>query len=184
MMRGGLSLLLLSALLGCGGPRVKEPQALIDHSAWRLLEPSEDPFIAEKPAGAECRTEAHGPELLGGEMTLGIDTQDCGYISVAQPALHEIKTGDVLHLRLWHFELTSLQPSQSVAAIAVDGQVIFERSIPIPAESGLESPYWEATLDTPKGAQIVFHLRNHGTNSYSLIELTRGGEVPKTLSFN
>ena len=159
-------------------PRIKEPASLIDHAAWRALEPSEDPFIDKMPQDASCLVEAHGQEQLGGEDSYGIDTQDCGYITLGQPALVEIDEGDVLHMRLWHFELTAREEATSTIVVALDGQTTFERSIPIPADSGLEVPYWKATQDAPAGTQIQFHLRNHGTNSYSLIELVRGGEIP------
>ncbi|MCS6760404.1 MAG: hypothetical protein MO852_16865 [Candidatus Devosia euplotis] len=164
---------LLLLVVGCGGPRVEE--AVVDLMAFEVVSgQSDDPFRAFDDGG--CANPSTGFELFGGEPSFGIDAVDCAYVTVAQPTLTSIAEGDPLRFRLWHFELTAPGASSATVALALDGRVVHELYLPIPGPSGLDVPRFSAPFEVAAGAPLHFHVRNHGSNSYSLLEITVGGE--------
>lgn len=136
-----------------------------------------DPFSATN-IDPTCDLASTGYELFGGEPSFGIDTERCGYVTVEQPARTNIEAGDLLHYRLWHFELRAAEPATARIAFALDRRTVHELELAIPGPSGLDAPYFEAPFDVSEGAPVHFHLQNHGSNSYALLELTVGGVAP------
>ena len=54
---------------------------------------------------------------------------------------------------------------------AVGGELALDYSVFIPsAESQFPSATWTAQEDYPAGTQLLFHVDNHGSNEYMLIE--------------
>ncbi len=143
----------------------------MDPSLWTLTAEADDPF-SDRPASFTCADDAWGAELIGPEMSLHLDTEDCAYLTVQQPSLMEIREGDLLFLRLWHYELTSSDGGEGHAALMTGAGLLWEEYIPIPAESGMSAPEWEADVNLPEGEIIWFHLHNHGSNSWNLIEVS------------
>lgn len=170
-------LLALLALLGlstaCEPPRPRV--ALVDHERWVITAAHEDPFD-DRPAEATCDPEAVQPNVLGLEAVLDIETWRCGYVTVVQPSLHEIRAGDRIRVRLWHYTLTAQEPAEAHAAVRIGALLPFDVRIPIPTSGGLLLEDWIAPEDAPAGTPIYFHLHNHGANSFDLIEVSGGGE--------
>ena len=149
---------------------------MITAEGWSEVPLAEDPYAAFHPGANACPPTAYGVEDLGGENSLYINAQDCAYLTVTQPAAVEVDEGDPLHLRIWHFQLVALNAATATLTLTIDGNAVLEERIPIPSESDLINPELTADFESPRGAPIIFHVRNHGTNSYNLIELSRGGE--------
>lgn len=163
----------LFALIGCNGP--KEPASLVSVTEWKKVDLAEDPYADRYPGDGACPETSYQVEALGAEMSLGVDGQNCAYLTVSQPALVEVDEGDLLHVRLWHYDLRGLQASTATLALTIGGEVILQRYIPIPADSELITQDLDAAFATPAGAPVIFHVENHGSNSYNLIEVRRGG---------
>lgn len=144
---------------------------LVIHEFWST--PTEDPFD-DRPADAGCNRAGIMPELLAEEPVFSVDTGFCGYITVAQPTLREIAAGQSIKVRLWHFELSAPMPAQAHAAVLVDGLHVLDELIPIPSPGGLLVRELVAPRAIPKGASVYFHLHNHGSNSWSLVEVSAG----------
>ena len=169
-------LLLVIALFACGP---KERASLIAAENWTAVPLSEDPYASFHPGTNACPPTGYGLEDLGGENSLYIDAQDCAYLTVAQPAAVEVDEGDRIRVRIWHFALVALDAATATIAMTVNGHSVFEAFVPIPSEGALlpdPNLRMEADFESDAGAPVLFHLRNHGTNSYNLIELSRGGE--------
>jgi hypothetical protein len=82
-----------------------------------------------------------------------------------------------VHVRLWHYELTNVDgASEAHAALAIAGRTLWEQATPIPSASELIRPYLPLEEDLEEGTPIQFHIRNHGSNTWNLIELSVGGE--------
>jgi hypothetical protein len=155
-------------------------RALIDHQKWTVLSDSEDPFIANKPQAEPCVAEAFGYELFAEEPSFTVRSQGCAYITVAQPVVTSCCAGETVHLRFWHYNLSNIDgASEAVAAVALDGQTIWEETFPIPSPSGLSAPYIELESELAEGTRMEFHLRNHGMNSWNLIEVSAGATPPE-----
>jgi len=156
--------------LGCAEPRA--PGELVDPEAWSYVDAGRDPF-SDRPADPQCGDDAWGPELMGPEMSLGIDTESCHYLVVRQPALAEVLEGDMLFMRLWHFELTaSVDAVEAVAALWAGGREIWRGGEEIPSESAMLAPEWGAPVDIPEGDDVYFRISNHGSNAWNLLELS------------
>jgi hypothetical protein len=166
--------LMLWLLSACGA---KDEAPLVTDDRFIEVEASADPFLAGR-SFPRCEATTFGPELLGGERSFGVNGIDCAYVTVGQPALVEVDEGDLLHVRFWHFALLGLDTATATVVLTVGGHPVMERFIPIPAESELFAPYFEAEFSTGAGAPVLFHVENHGSNSYNLVELTRGGDRP------
>jgi hypothetical protein len=83
-----------------------------------------------------------------------------------------VVAGDKLQLRIWHFELTAPEAAEAHIAVTLAGTSLFDKRYPIPSGSGLDAPVVEVAADADQGSPIVFHVHNHGDNSFSLIEMS------------
>ncbi len=160
------------ALAACGGEPavVPDPVLLVDPNAWTLVAPTDDPF--EPPAEVTCDEDAWGPDDFGGELAFDVDTWSCDWLTVEQPLLAPIAARDALTVRLWHFELVYTDSAFANLALEVDGELVWQRAEPIPKDSELLWDVWEAQRPAPAGSQVVFHVDNHGANSYHLLEFS------------
>lgn len=77
---------------------------------------------------------------------------------------------------VWHFALSAPRDGTAQVALAIAGETMFTTSIPIPAESGLDTFEWVAPRALPAGSPVVFSVQNHGANSWHLIDVERAAE--------
>lgn len=168
----GLITAALLLLGSCGEPRPTGKRYLIDQYKWVNQEvPSE--YYGDPPEEFICDTELGTvTEDLGGEMVYSVYTQYCSWVTVAQPSLSFISEGEEFYLRFWHSTLTAPMGATAHIVITIDGDVIWNNEFPIPYPSGLDVVTLLAPKDYPEGAQIVYHVDNHGNNEYALVELS------------
>ena len=160
------------ALGACGEPSPSGKRNLIDHFDWTLEEVASD-YYDPPPEDLECDTELGTvAEELGGEIVYSVYTQYCSYVTVTQPSLSSISAGEEFYVRFWHSTLTAPMGATAKVILLIDGDLIWNQEFPIPYPSGLDVVHIEATRDYPEGAQIVYHVDNHGNNEYSLVELS------------
>lgn len=130
-----------------------------------------DPFSDHRPASVECPPSAR---VVEGEA-FEIDTGACNYAVVRQVLAEPLLACEALTLTVAHFPLVALQPAEAHVAIAVGGETLWERTIPIPAP---ETGVFEVTLApeqlVPAGESLVVHLHNHGNNTWYLSSLRVG----------
>lgn len=142
-------------------------RSLVAPEAWAPTEAAEDPFADERPDPVEC--------ALGWAVETGafeVDTELCLYGAFVQPSLAEIRAGETIELVVLHDALYASQPATAHLAIALGDRIAWETTLPIPSEPGLLRPSWTATADMAAGTAVHFHVHNHGTNNYRLIDLT------------
>ncbi len=171
MVLGPLMGLFISIVAACGCPH--EPGPLATPDEWMQVAADADPF-SDRLAQVDCEGGAFGPEDFGGERAFSVDTADCNYITITQPAARSVCAGEQLKVRLWHFELTG-PPGEGHIALAVNEGIVWEQSVAIPSDSELLVPRFEVG-DIIQGDPLHFHVHNHGANSYSLIEVTVDNE--------
>jgi len=165
-------LTLLYGPLGCrGATPPREPGPLVAPDAWEWVDAAEDPF-SDRPSAVSCDEGAWLMEAIGPDDSLSVDTTDCDYLAVRQPALLDVEPGDELFVRLWHYDLSAGADAEAHAALWFGGALSWEDRVPIPSESGMLAPEWAAEVAVSAGEDIYFHLHNHGANSYNLIEVS------------
>lgn len=172
-----LSLILLA--LGCGdapeppdtdmidAPTPPPTGALIDPMAWREAG-ALDPFPDHRPREVRCD---RGSVLLDPGF-LDVSTESCDYVLITQPLLRGLRAGEVIEIESGHLILFNPDGDASGhMALGIDGQLIWEREVLIPA--GAQVYFDSVTLaqDFPAGAQLTLHLHNHGANEWRLYDV-------------
>jgi hypothetical protein len=149
--------------------------SLVSPAHWQLLDAGEDPF-QDRPALIDCLSGAVVAEDLGGEYVLGIETGFCNYMTALQATQRAVAVGEVIKVRLWHFELSAPDPAEAHAVLQIDGLRILDERIPIPAPGGLTVRMLRVERAIAAGAPVYFHLHNHGANSWALVEVSAGAD--------
>ncbi|MEZ4451729.1 MAG: hypothetical protein R3B09_19845 [Nannocystaceae bacterium] len=165
---------LLVTLVACdaAGPVDDDDAATValDPHGWIAVEADADPYAARRPDEVACAPgEGFVVEDYG---ALEVRTGSCNWLSVAQPAPIDLPAGTVVTLRLWAIELQAPEPAVATIAVAVDGESTWTREIPIPSPTELIVDRWALERPVEAGAPVVFHVDNHGANTYALVELS------------
>ena len=176
-MERGLGAAICAAALACGDPSGGRGVVdLIDNTAWVQVDAVDDVF-GDRPASITCPPGSTTIEVFAQyRETLDVDTDLCDYFTATQPLQADIRAGDTLVLEWYHFALTApVLPAEAHVALAIDGVVVFEETIDIPAPiSDFLRPQWIADADVAAGTPVDFHLHNHGDNSYGLLRFSAG----------
>jgi hypothetical protein len=141
--------------------------------AWAETPLADDPFAQLRPEDATCDATGHGPDDFGGEPSYEVDTGLCNYLSISQAALQALPAGTPVAFRVWHFDLEADldSPAQAYLALDIDGRVVYEHTVSIPATSELITGEFELQADVPLGARLTVHLHNHGANTWNVLSL-------------
>lgn len=130
-------------------------------------------------ATSTCIT-AYVPECLDSFTVLAVYTRVlsnpslglCDWITLTQPSLRDIRAGDRVEVRMRHSELTAPVPNEDARMTFVIGdQVVLDYTVLIPSPFRFPSVVWTAPADVPAGTPLLFHVDNHGSNEYMLIEV-------------
>lgn len=158
--------------LVCAPVAAGASRMLVDHDRWQLAPPEDDPWVEFRPADITCPDRARQPEDFLGTYAFGVLTADCPYTTVEQPAVADACKGETFYVWIWNYELTGPVGATAHLAVEVGGEVLWQADKPIPGPSGLVTERIVLDRDVPKGTPIRYHVRNHGSNSYELLELS------------
>lgn len=148
-----------------------EFEPLIEHSQWEQIESAaEDPLAAHRPSAIECGAAGWFEEIE--TETVEIDTNFCNYLALRQPSLAAITQGRAVRLGFYYFDLVAPESALAHLAIVVDGQLLWEQEVEIPGDAMVHALEFEAPHSAPVGAEVVFHLHNHGQNTWALQSLS------------
>lgn len=102
-----------------------------------------------------------------------MDTGWCNFLTVRQPARVDLRRDEVIDLKVWHFDLRAEDPAEATLGLAVEGEPVWEQTVPIPRDAGQVEALIELSRDVPAGAELQFHVDNHGDNQWILFRLER-----------
>jgi hypothetical protein len=142
--------------------------SLIDHELWAPLGTADDPLADHRPAEVDCKIAGWYIE----NEFLEIDTNFCNYLALGQPSLAAITEGQRVRLGFYHFDLVAPEPALAHIAMLADGELLWEQEIAIPGAAWVYEIEFEAPFSAPAGADLVFHLHNHGQNTWALQALS------------
>lgn len=146
---------------------------------WTFVPPDEDTMWPAPAGAATCTLDDIQVQSFGVDDAIEVDTRfGCGWATVSQPTLVDMKAGDDVQVRVFYFSQATFPTAQAEVAIALDGEIVAATLIDIPTSSGLYAPRFKLARDVPKGSTALFHVGNHGDNSWNLIELSRISEGP------
>ena len=95
----------------------------------------------------------------------------CNWITLEQPSLRTIRAGDQVEIRMRHNQLTAPVPGEAHMAFVIGDEIALDYEALIPSDFVFPSEVWTADKDYPAGTQLLFHVDNHGSNEYMLIEV-------------
>ena len=173
-----LTLVLLAGLVSCAEPagdpadRTPGDYPLVTPAAWTATPTASDPFATDTTEGSGCPSTTFGAEMFGAEEVFSVNGAGCAWLTVQQPLAHEVRPGDQLRVRLWNFSLTGPAGSAAHIALHAGDTPLWGVEVPIPAPSHLYVDTVVVNEALPAGTPVYFHVDNHGSNSYSLFEVT------------
>jgi hypothetical protein len=150
-----------------------ERKVLVDHDLWRLATVEEDPWRELRPADPSCDVTGRQAEDFAGQYSFGVDTALCSYTTVVQETLEDVCPGESILVWLWRFALTGPEGVNAHIAVQIGDELVFEDVVPIPNTSALKVESYPVAGFHPAGTPITFHVRNHGNNTYQLLEIAR-----------
>ena len=142
---------------------------LIDNSLWTVQNAAKDSLASHRPSEIDCPTTSSSVE----EGAVEIETGACNYYSVVQPLLADIKADDQLHLVLWHSQLRYDEPASAHVAMTVAGHRVWETEVSIPNSGQIFDITVDAGFSASAGAEVEFHLHNHGNNAWKLLSFEK-----------
>lgn len=160
--------------VGCGDggqPRDRDV-SLLSAAAWETLDPRDDAFAEHAPEVISCAPGA----IIFEAGTLDVNTDDCNYLFVGQRLAHRLAPGDRVVVESGHLVL--FDPAGAATghiAVAIDGHVLWERTVLIPARPAVYVDEVIVERDFEPGSRIELHLHNHGANEWRLYSLVRRG---------
>ncbi len=170
-----LSMITLVAMTAGCPPAVavcEDKRDVVDVRAWRFVDPDDDRLWPATDDAVFCTADDLQVQPVGDDLALEIDTRlGCGWATARQPLLEDLRIGDRLQVRVFYFSQTVFPEAEAEVAVAIDGERIMSERVPIPAASGLLQPLLTIKRDVDAGADVDFHVGNHGDNSWNLVEL-------------
>ncbi|HEU4539103.1 MAG TPA: hypothetical protein VFS00_33510 [Polyangiaceae bacterium] len=145
------------------GPR---PLARAEH--WRAASLDEDPAAGGVAPGAPCGERDWRVEGEAVEVSTGA----CGYVALAQPTLHDVAAGDAIVVRAWWSVLDAPAPATGRLALFLGGEPLWQELVPIPGRPDAREARVTSPIDAKAGTPLVFHLSNHGSNAWTLAEVS------------
>ncbi|MEM6293073.1 MAG: hypothetical protein AAGA54_17485 [Myxococcota bacterium] len=168
-------LVLGAFVLGCDAP---DPSPLVDVTGplvvpdgWSASRLDHDPFVSHRPAAVTCPDAGWGVEGTSVEVSTG----DCNYLSVEQPLLLDVPEGTRIVVNLWHQVLHAERPATGHAALVVGDDLLWEREVAIPGPGAVHGDVVIAPRDLRASERVVFHLHNHGVNTWNLGDVFADG---------
>jgi hypothetical protein len=121
---------------------------------------------------------AYVPECLDSFTVMSIYTRMpdtrlnlCNWITLGQPSLRAIRAGDQVEVRARHAELTAPVSGEARMTFVIGDQIALDYTVLIPSPFFFPSATWTADKGYPAGTQLLWHVDNHGSNEYMLIEV-------------
>ena len=153
-----------------------EPEPLVEAGAWEAGAGDLDPLASHRPEPWICPPGSWGEEFGALEVSTGA----CNYLHVEQPLRVDLARGDQLRVQLWWSGLLAPEPAIAHLALLVEGELLWEREVEVPGPAAAHELEFPSPITAEVGARVIFHLHNHGQNSWTLAALERVASAPLT----
>jgi hypothetical protein len=143
---------------------------LADNMIWEPVT-GPHPFSADEAGKTLCSAnELVKEEEFSGNWLL-INTLNCSGITVQQPLAVDVKAGDLIELRVWHYPLRVGDEAFQLG-LAVGDDVLLSFQEPVPHSANLIAHSLTVEKELIKGSPMTFHLLNQGVNEWALVTIT------------
>jgi len=137
---------------------------LVNETLWVRVPDAEDPFFAARPAGLVC--DPTGILIEAG--TLEIKTGLCDWPTLEQPLLADVAASDTIEVIFFFGPLLAPEPGQALVEMRFGGELLWQKTFAIPSTGGFVIQNIIAPRAFAAGEQALFHLHNHGANTWNL----------------
>jgi hypothetical protein len=142
--------------------------SLVDHNLWTAMAAGEDPF-PDRPAEVTCPPRGYGLDA----GAFGVYTGECNYITATQPILVDLQVGDIVTFEIGYGVLASTVPAVGHMVLALPSLTMKDVVVPIPGTGKFYAEDVEIKVPLSKGTPILFHVHNHGPNSWRVLRVER-----------
>ena len=171
-----IMLLTSHAFLGGCSSHTSEPgaaqsyQPLVTLDGWSSVSRLDDPFVSDGEVPADCV--GPGFRLEQDSGWLEIDTGLCNWVTLSGMALHPVEVGQMLELDVSHYDLNAAEPSAAELRLTFESCAAWSKTIPIPSAAAVYSERFPSPCAPGDQGNVLFHLHNHGQNTYQLRSLS------------
>ncbi len=163
------------ALIGCSvadGPAEAEPtyQPLVTLTDWATIDRDADPFVTDLDAAPACI--ASGVRTEPEQSWLELDTAQCGWITLRADAQHAVELGQPLQLSISHYDLEAATLASAELRLTFAGCSAWSKSVSIPSPAAVYVEEFDSPCALRERGEVLFHLHNHGQNTYQLRALS------------
>ena len=162
-------------VLGCPAPDPEpepspEQQVLAASDGWvRVTDAGVDLFADMRPDDAFCDDSGYYVDPL--TQNFEVETAVCDYLTVRQATLVAIAAGDVIEVRGIHGDLTADTPATGYVGLSLDGELVWELSVDIPANASTIEESFTVEREFPEGSEAQLHVHNHGPNTWEIVAI-------------
>jgi len=169
--RSAAAAIALVLALGCSGARhdpapKQQLQALVALEGWSPVGRGDDPFIEGSEEAPACV--GPGFRVESEDEWVEIDTGLCNWVTLIQPALVDVDEGATIELDFSHYDLGAAEPTKAELKLRLGDCDAWSKSIPIPSAAQVYEEQQASPCPISAGDPVLFHLRNHGQNTYQL----------------
>jgi hypothetical protein len=145
-------------------------QPLVLLSDWSSVSRDDDPFVTDAGAPPPCV----GPGFVVERDTnwLEVDTGLCSWVTLKASAHSGVSQGQQLRLTVSHYDLNAGAPAEADLALRFEDCDAWSTTIPIPSAANVDRQQFASPCALNEGAAVLFHLNNHGQNTYQLQDLS------------
>jgi len=166
------------ALGGCASKSQSEPapsagasyRPLVLLTDWSQVSRDQDPFVTDAGAAPACV----GPGFVvePDSNWLEIDTGLCNWVTLTATTRAAVAVGQSLELTVSHYDLNAPAPATAELRLRFETCDAWSTTIPIPSAANVDKEQFASPCALPDGGAVLFHLHNHGQNTYQLQDLS------------
>jgi hypothetical protein len=166
----------VAALGGCANEPAPAPdetdetfQTLVPLEAWSSVARADDPFVTEPEAAPACV--GPGFRLETDLQQLELDTGLCNWVTLSGSALFDVSAGQELQLEFSHYNLEAAAPATAELKLAFPDCDVWTKALAIPGAAEVYKEQFASPCALKTGQSVLFHLHNHGQNTYQVQDL-------------
>ncbi|MGD8607886.1 MAG: hypothetical protein PVH21_11365 [Myxococcales bacterium] len=159
------------------GPAPADSQCLLTPQDCEEYYPWPEGECVPNLAGSSCIA-SYVPECYDTYTVLSVYTRMpderfplCNWLTLQQPSLRDVRAGDRIEVRAYHFALTEPLGEEARMSFVIGDELVFDETILIPRDGEFLTNTWTAPKDYPAGTPVLWHVNNHGSNEYLLVEV-------------
>jgi hypothetical protein len=146
-------------------------QTLVPLAAWSSVSRDADPFI-EVASAPPAACVGPGFRLEPVDDWLEIDTGLCNWVTLTGSAQAAVVEGQQLKLELSHYNLEAGAPAEAHLRMTLGACDAWSKVIPIPGAAAVYTEQFASPCALEANGAVLFHLDNHGQNTYQLQDLS------------